>query len=243
MADEMLKISQLTYRYPSSEESESMPMRFDLSVERGQILSLIGPSGCGKSTLLNLIAGFISADSGLIMIDNKEIQHLEPAARPLSMVFQSHNLFPHLDVWTNIALGIKASLKLSSEQKSAIEDAMQRLGLNGLQKRKPGQLSGGQQQRVAIARALVRQHPVLLLDEPFAALGPALREEMLDIVKQLVDSKEMAAILVSHHPADARRASAQTAFVHDGHIIKIAPTDDLLANTELDEIRHYLGTV
>jgi thiamine transport system ATP-binding protein len=239
----MLEISQLTYRYPAGEDSESMSMCFDLLVQRGQILSLIGPSGSGKSTLLNLIAGFIIADSGSIMIDNQEIQNLEPAARPLSMVFQSHNLFPHLDVWTNIALGIKASLKLGREQKATIEDAMQRLGLNGMHKRKPGQLSGGQQQRVAIARALVRQHPVLLLDEPFAALGPALREEMLDIVKQLVDAKKMAAILVSHHPADARRVSAQTAFVHEGHIIKIAPTAELLANTEHDEIRHYLGAV
>ena len=243
MADGMLKISQLTYRYPSSEDSESMSMCFDLWVESGQILSLIGPSGSGKSTLLNLVAGFISADSGSIIIDNKEIQNLDPAKRPLSMVFQSHNLFPHLDVWTNIALGIKASLRLSSEQQLSIEDAMQRLGLNGLQKRKPGQLSGGQQQRVAIARALVRQHPVLLLDEPFAALGPALREEMIDIVKQLVDAKEMAAILVSHYPADARQASAHTAFVHEGRIIKVAPTAELLASAEHGEIRQYLGVM
>lgn len=243
MANGMLEITQLIYRYPASDNTESMSMCFDLSVERGQILSLIGPSGSGKSTLLNLIAGFIGAHGGSIIIDDKEIQNLGPAARPLSMVFQSHNLFPHLDVWTNIALGIKASLRLNNEQKLSIEDAMQRLGLHGLQKRKPGQLSGGQQQRVAIARALVRQHPVLLLDEPFAALGPALREEMLDIVKQLVDAKKMAAILVSHHPADARRISANTAFVHEGRIIKVAPTAELLANNEHDEIRHYLGAM
>ena len=243
MADDVLEINQLTYRYPSSEGTQSMPMCFNLSAGRGEVLSLIGPSGSGKSTLLNLIAGFIRADDGSIMIDNKEIQDMEPAARPLSMVFQAHNLFPHLDVWTNIALGIKASLKLDGEQKAGIEDAMHRLGLSGLQKRKPGQLSGGQQQRVAIARALVRRHPVLLLDEPFAALGPALREEMLDIVKQLVDTRNMTAILVSHHPADARRVSARTAFLHEGHVIKTASTDELLANTEHDEIRHYLGAM
>ena len=170
----MLKVSQLTYQYPGSADSSPMRMCFDFSVNRGQILSLIGPSGSGKSSLLNLIAGFIEPESGTISLDGKAIEQMDVAQRPLSMMFQSHNLFPHLDVYTNIALGIDASLKLNSDQKQGIELAMDRLGLAGLHKRKPGQLSGGQQQRVAIARALVRRQPLLLMDEPFAALGPAL---------------------------------------------------------------------
>ena len=243
MAGGMLEISRLSYRYPSSDGTDSIPMCFDLCAESGQILSLIGPSGSGKSSLLNLIAGFITAESGSISINNNEVQNLHIAARPLSMVFQSYNLFPHLDVYTNIALGLNASLKLNNEQQQSIEDAMQKLGLGGLQKRKPGQLSGGQQQRVALARALVREHPLLLLDEPFAALGPALREEMIDILKQLVKAKNMVAILVSHHPADARRASQRTAFLSQGRIIEVTATDELLANTEHCEIRQYLGTM
>ncbi len=239
----MLRVRQLCYAYPSDDDTESMSMCFDLSVDSGQILSLIGPSGSGKSSLLNLIAGFITPEAGSICINNNEIQHLDAAARPLSMVFQSHNLFPHLDVFTNIALGLNASLKLNSEQQLSIENAMEKLGLAGLQKRKPGELSGGQQQRVAIARALVRRHPVLLLDEPFTALGPALREEMIDILRQLAINRNMAVILVSHHPADARQASEKTAFVNQGHVIEIAPTDELLANTEHPEIRQYLGSM
>lgn len=239
----MLEVNHLTYRYPGSEESSPMQMCFDFSAQRGQILSIIGPSGSGKSSLLNLIAGFIRPTSGTISLDGEEMQHIDVAQRPLSMMFQSHNLFPHLDVYTNIALGIDASLKLNNDQQQSIEQAIGKLGLAGLQKRKPGQLSGGQQQRVAIARALVRRQPLLLLDEPFAALGPALREEMIDILKQLVVDRNMIALLVSHHPQDARRASQNTAFVNQGRIIEMAPTEDLLSNAEHDEIRQYLGTM
>lgn len=238
----MLSVEQLSFCYPESNESESIPMCFDLAVDRGEILSLIGPSGSGKSSLLNLIAGFITPTAGSIKVDDREIQQLDPAARPLSMVFQSHNLFPHLDVFTNIALGINPSLKLTREQRESVEQALERLGLQGMLSRKPGQLSGGQQQRVAIARALVRQHPLLLLDEPFAALGPALREDLIALLKELVRSQQMSALLVSHQPADARLASARTAFIDRGRVVTIAPTAELLASTDSSEIRQYLGS-
>ncbi len=238
----MLSVEQISYTYPESGGVQSIPMCFDLTVGRGEILSLIGPSGSGKSSLLNLIAGFITADTGRIKVDDQEIQHLDPASRPLSMVFQSHNLFPHLDVFTNIALGLNPSLKLDSNQRTAIEKALENLGLTGLHARKPGQLSGGQQQRVAIARALVRKHPVLLLDEPFAALGPALRKELIEILKHLVTSQQMSALMVSHQPADALLASERTAFIHQGRVTAIAETTELLANAEQVEIRQYLGS-
>lgn len=238
----MLSVEQLSFAYPDSGEVLSIPMCFDLAVGRGEILSLIGPSGSGKSSLLNLIAGFITAEAGTIKVENQEIQHLDPAARPLSMVFQSHNLFPHLDVFTNIALGLNPSLKLDSDQRASIDKTLENLGLQGFHARKPGQLSGGQQQRVAIARALVRKHPVLLLDEPFAALGPALREELIELLKQLVTSQQMSALMVSHQPADALLASERTAFIHQGRVTAIAPTAELLADTEQSEIRQYLGS-
>ena len=171
----MLRIKQLSFRYTDVEDA--IPMCFDLDVNRGEILSLIGPSGSGKTTLLNLVAGFIPATDGSIEIAGKQIQHLSPAHRPLSIVFQSHNLFPHLDLYTNVALGVNPSLKLSTEQDQVIKDALDSLGLSGLENRKPGELSGGQRQRVALARALVRDRKILLLDDDpwFRAIAQGLR--------------------------------------------------------------------
>ncbi len=239
MAKPMLEIEKLCYQFPGA---ESEKMQFDLSVSAGEVLSLIGPSGSGKSTLLNLIAGFLEPESGRIRINGEAIEQLPIAKRPVTIVFQQHNLFPHLDLYTNVALGINPSLKLSTEQDQHIEDALDSLGLSGLEKRKPGELSGGQRQRIALARALVRERKLLLLDEAFAALGPAMREELIELVKVLVQRKKMAALLVSHQPRDALIASDRTAFVHDGHILALQPTRQLLEKPDLVEVRNYLGS-
>ncbi len=236
----MLEIGALRYQFPGADPEI---MQFDLSVAAGEVLSLIGPSGSGKSTLLNLIAGFLKPDSGHIHVDGEAIEQLPIAQRPVTIVFQQHNLFPHLDLYTNVALGVDPSLKLSTEQEQLIEDALDSLGLAGLEKRKPGELSGGQQQRIALARALVRERKVLLLDEAFAALGPALREELIVLVKALVERKKMAALLVSHQPRDALIASDRTAFVQNGRIIALQPTRQLLEDTDLVEVRNYLGSL
>lgn len=238
----MLSISQLSFAYTDAENNSVMPMTFDLQAERGEILSLIGPSGSGKTSLLNLIAGFTQASAGNILLDDNDIQLLTSAQRPVSMLFQSHNLFPHLDVFTNIALGIRPSLKLSNEEHQAIGEALVTLGLDGFSKRKPGQLSGGQQQRVAIARALVRQHEILLLDEPFAALGPAMRTELIEVLKELVSRRKMIALMVSHQPSDALLASKRTAFIDNGRVISIQETADLLNDRHRKEILNYMGT-
>ncbi|MCP3907889.1 MAG: ATP-binding cassette domain-containing protein [Oceanicoccus sp.] len=234
----MLSVNQLTFSYSCDDQQ----MCFDLQVRRGEILSNIGPSGSGKSTLLNLIAGFNLAQSGEVLLDDQLISQLSPSQRPLSMVFQSHNLFPHLDVFTNIALGIKPSLKLTNDEAGDIDQAINTLGLQGLQKRKPQQLSGGQQQRVTIARALVRKQPLLLLDEPFAALGPALRAELIEVLRELVTRNNMIALMVSHQPVDAMLASKQTAFINNGQVIALSATEQLLKNSHNDDIRNYLGS-
>ena len=236
----MLEIGALRYQFPGADPEI---MQFDLSVAAGEVLSLIGPSGSGKSTLLNLIAGFLKPDSGHIHVDGEAIEHLPIAQRPVTIVFQQHNLFPHLDLYTNVALGVDPSLKLSKEQDQLIEDALDSLALSGLEKRKPGELSGGQRQRIALARVLVRERKVLLLDEAFAALGPAQREELIVLVKALVERKKMAALLVSHQPRDALIASDRTAFVQNGRIIALQPTRQLLEETDLVEVRSYLGSV
>lgn len=236
----MLEIEKLCYQFPGA---ESEKMKFDLSVSAGEVLSLIGPSGSGKSTLLNLIAGFLEPESGRIRVNGEAIEQLPIAQRPVTIVFQQHNLFPHLDLYTNVALGINPSLKLSTEQDQRIEDALDSLGLSGLEKRKPGELSGGQRQRIALARALVRERKLLLLDEAFAALGPAMREELIELVKALVQRKKMTALLVSHQPRDALIASDRTAFVLDGRILALQPTRQLLEKPDLVEVRSYLGSL
>lgn len=236
----MLEIEQLCYRFTGGSPES---MKFDLSVGPGEVLSLIGPSGSGKSTLLNLIAGFLKPESGSIRVDGQAIEHKPAAQRPVTIVFQQHNLFPHLDLYTNVALGVNPSLKPSPQQNQVIRDALDSLGLTGFENRKPGELSGGQRQRVALARALVRDRSILLLDEAFIALGPAMREEMIMLVKALVQRKQMAALLVSHQPGDALIASDRTAFVHDGRIIALQPTRQLLQKPDLAEVRCYLGTL
>lgn len=217
-------------------------MCFDLEVAAGEVLSLIGPSGSGKSTLLNLVAGFLAPDSGQILLDGVAIEDQPVAQRPVSIVFQQHNLFPHLDLYTNVALGIDSSLRLTAEQAASIENALQRLDLSDLQRRKPGALSGGQRQRVALARALVRRRKILLLDEAFAALGPAQRAELISLVKTLVQENGMMALLVSHQPRDALIASARTAFVSEGRIEVQQSTVELLEQSSLPAVRDYLGS-
>ena len=236
----MLKIKQLKFSY--QDNSTETPMCFNLHANTGEILSLIGSSGSGKTTLLNLIAGFNQPISGEILINGKDISQLSIAKRPVTTVFQAHNLFPHLDVFTNIAIGIKPSLKLNSEEQEKINQALENVGLADLSKRLPSKLSGGQQQRVALARALVRKQEILLLDEPLAALGPAMREEIIELIRTLVAEKNMTAIFVSHQPSDALLASKYCAFIQDGRVLELARSEVLLNNPTHAEIREYLGS-
>lgn len=231
-----VELQDVAFRY------EEMLMRFTLAVRRGECVALIGPSGAGKTTLLSLIAGFERAESGRILIEGRDVTHLPPADRPVSMVFQEHNLFAHLSVGANVGLGIHPGLRLSKADHARVSDALEQVGLAGMERRLPAQLSGGERQRVAVARTLVRDRPILLLDEPFAALGPALRREMLDLVNALRTSRGLTVLFVSHHPEDARAAATQTAFVQDGQIRQFGPTDAVFRNLT-PELRAYLGDV
>lgn len=231
----MIDLDGVHYRY------EDMDMRFTLHVPEGTFAAVIGPSGGGKSTLLSLIAGFANPLSGSIGLAGRDMTRIAPARRPVSMIFQDHNVFAHLDAWTNVALGISPSLRLDADQRRRVDGAMDRVGLSAFHQRKPGELSGGERQRIAIARALVRQRPVLLLDEPFAALGPALRKDMLDLVREVQQDQGLTVLMVTHHPEDAHHAASHTAFLAAGHILAYDGTEALLARKDIPALTEYLG--
>lgn len=209
-------------------------------VPSGSITAVLGPSGGGKSTLLNLIAGYLTPSSGHILWDGADITALPPAQRPVAMLFQDYNLFPHLSVAQNVGLGIRPDLRLTSQDKANLSTALQRVGLSGFEARKPGSLSGGQQGRVALARILVQRRPLILLDEPFAALGPALKAEMLDLVAKLAAETGATLLMVSHDPADARRIAPLTLLVADVKVHQPQPTQALLDNPP-PALADYLG--
>jgi len=231
----MLELRDVTFRYPG------LAMRFNLRVERGSFTAIIGPSGGGKSTLLSLIAGFEPPLSGTISIEGKDVTNRPPSQRPLSMIFQDNNLFAHLDIFTNVALGISPSLKLDGSQKSSAMAAIEKVGLAGKEKRRPGELSGGERQRAAIARVLVRDRPLLLLDEPFTALGPALRQDMLELLKSLHDERGLTTLMVTHHPDDAKAAASHVAFLAEGEIKAYRRTKVLFRAKDVPELEAYLG--
>lgn len=217
------------------------PMRFDVVFEAASTTALMGPSGSGKSTLLNLVAGFERPLSGRILAGDRDITGLPPAERPVSMIFQENNLFAHLDVAANVGLGISPALRLGQQDRARIADALARTGLAGKERRLPRELSGGERQRVAIARALVRDRPVLLLDEPFASLGPALRTEMLDLLAGVRVERRMTVILVSHQPDDARRIADRIVFLEAGHVAASGATDEMFGDRAPAAFRRYVG--
>lgn len=219
----MLKLIDITWLY------HHLPMRFTLSVSRGEQVAILGPSGAGKSTLLNLIAGFLTPASGTMMIEGEDHTATPPSRRPVSMLFQENNLFSHLSVWQNIGLGLDPGLKLNASQREKMRHIARQMGLDSLLERLPGELSGGQRQRVALARCLVREQPILLLDEPFSALDPALRQEMLTLVAEVCRDKQLTLLMVSHSVEDAARIAPRSIVVADGRIAWQGKTDELLS--------------
>lgn len=213
----------------------------DFALEPQKKYAILGPSGCGKSTLLSAIAGFKNVDQGRILFEGRDITNTPPAERPVSLLFQDHNLFPHMSVLQNVAIGLKPDLKLKNTDIAAINHALERVGLLDQSGKFPPELSGGQQQRVAIARALLRNKPLMLLDEPFAALGPALKHEMLSTVSQIVDATNATLLLVTHDPKDALYIADETIFVSAGKANPPVNTQDLFDNPPKD-LQDYLGT-
>lgn len=212
----------------------------DWSAPPGARIAIMGPSGAGKSTLLAAIAGFLAPSGGRILWQGQDLAGVAPGDRPMTILFQDQNLFPHLTVAQNLGLGLRPDLALTPEDRARIDRALERTGLQGLGPRRPAQLSGGQASRAALARALLRARPILMLDEPFAALGPALRSEMLALVREVADETGALVLMVTHDPADALALAGETAFISDGAVARPVDTDQLFADPP-PALAAYLG--
>lgn len=211
-------------------ESGGFVLEADFVLEEGQRVAVMGASGSGKSTLLDVIAGFRPALQGQVRWNGAEITALPPARRPVGILFQDTNLFPHLTVGQNLALALNPrSGRLRSEDAGKIKTVLDRVGLTGFETRRLAEMSGGQQSRAALARVLLQRRPVLLLDEPFAALGPALKTEMLDLVSEVAAADRITVLLVTHDPNDARHFADQTIVVENGQVAPPQKTEALLA--------------
>lgn len=187
---------------------------FDLAP--GSKTAVIGPSGAGKSTLLLMIAGFLVPKQGRILWQGRDITHNPAQARPVSMLFQDQNLFPHMTLEENVVLGLTAGRRPTPDQRALAQASLERVGLDGLFSRKPAQVSGGQKARVALARVLLQARPILLLDEPFSALDAALRRDMLSLVKDVAQDIHATVMMVSHDLQDAALFADQVITVESG---------------------------
>lgn len=219
---------------------DGFSLQADLTVPAASHIAVIGASGSGKTTLLSLIGGFLAPDSGRILWEGGDITAIPPGQRPVSFLFQDQNLFPHLTVSQNVGLGLRPDLRLSRDQQARVSHALAEVGLTDMEQRSPASLSGGQQSRVALARILLRARPLLLLDEPFAALGPALKSEMLDLVARIAGETRATVLMVTHDPGDARSFAPHTILIEKGIAHAPVPTGPLLDDPP-PELGAYLG--
>lgn len=218
----MLKLIDITWLY------HHLPMRFSLSVARVN-RSPYSTERAGKSTLLNLIAGFLAPASGTMMIGGEDHTTTPPSRRPVSMLFQENNLFSHLSVQQNIALGLNPGLKLNAQQREKMHHIAQQMGLDTLLERLPRRAFRRATPACSAGALLVREQPVLLLDEPFSALDPALRQEMLTLVADVCREKQLTLLMVSHSVEDAARIAPRSIVVADGRIAWQGKTEALLS--------------
>lgn len=191
---------------------------FSLQVASTETVVIIGESGAGKSTLLNMVSGFTPVESGEVVWQGESLLPMAVAQRPVTMLFQKHNLFEHLNVADNIGLGLDPGLRLENDSWQKVENALQQMGLAGYGKRMPGELSGGEQQRVALARALIMNRPLLLLDEPFSALDSETRRSVLELTQRLSAEKQLCTLVVTHNPEDADVLGARVVTIQNDSI-------------------------
>jgi thiamine transport system ATP-binding protein len=194
---------------------------YDLAVPRGALAVLVGPSGGGKSTMLNAIAGFDRPESGTLSFGGIDLLPLTPARRPVAIVFQEHNLLPNLTVGENAGLALSPSLRLGPHEGGLVAAALARVGLSGMEERRPAELSGGQRQRVALARAMLTTRPLLLLDEPLSGLDPGLRRDMVGLIDALRRETGLTVIMTTHTPDDVEGVADLVFSVEGGRVHRL----------------------
>ncbi|RKS87453.1 thiamine transport system ATP-binding protein [Orbus hercynius] len=228
----MIELNQVLYLY------DKQRMIFNFSVQQGEVVTILGPSGAGKSTLLSLIAGFLPPLSGQIRLNGEDETDTNPAKRPVSMLFQDNNVFTHLSVQQNLALGLAPSLKLTAAQHEQLSIIAERIGLTSYLSAYPSQLSGGQKQRVAIGRCLLQHRPILLLDEPFSSLDPKLKKEMFELLYEIQAEYRLTILMVTHQLEDIAATNNRCLVIVEGEIAFDGHYQQLL---EQKNISTYLG--
>jgi len=212
----MLNVTDLKYEYKDADDVYTYAM----SVQAGEVVAILGQSGSGKSTLLDLIAGFLHASSGSIKLDERDLTQVAVEKRPMTILFQNHNLFEHLTVQKNILLGVSKVLKENIEDVNKVQDILKEVGLEKYEHTLASSLSGGQQQRVALARVLMRREPILLLDEPFTGLDEETRVQMLDLVRKITIENNLHTIMVTHDMQDCERIANRVYKVQNHTLIE-----------------------
>ncbi len=208
-----------------------------MTIRENEFFALLGPSGCGKTTLLRCLAGFESVTSGRLLLDGRDLVGTRPYDRPVNMMFQSYALFPHMNVWDNVAYGLRAEGRPREEIRSRVDDVLGTVGMATLEDRRPNQLSGGQRQRVALARAIVKRPRVLLLDEPLAALDRKLRQEMQLELKRLQHEVGITFVVVTHDQEEALTIADRIAVMRAGRALQIGTPVDLYDHP----VNHYVA--
>ncbi|MBC7476706.1 MAG: ABC transporter ATP-binding protein [Pseudorhodobacter sp.] len=217
--------------------------RFNLTVADGELVCLLGPSGSGKSTLLRMIGGFETATSGVISIDGEDVTRVPPEKRPTGMVFQSHALWTHMNVFKNLAFGLKLRKLPQAEIRDRVEAVLEQVGLAGYGQRQTDQLSGGQQQRVALARSLVLEPKILLLDEPFASLDQHLRERLREEVRDLQQRLKITTLFVTHGQDEALALADRIVVLRNGRSEQIDPPDVVYRAPATPFVAGFIGTM
>ena len=229
-----LQVAALTKRFGATRALDGL----ELAVRQGEFLALLGGSGSGKSTLLRLVAGFEAPDAGSIRIAGRDMAGLPPAARPCAMMFQSYALFPHLSVAENVGYGLRRAGVFSLAR---VEELLALVGLAGFGTRRPAQLSGGQQQRVALARALARKPPLLLLDEPLAALDAGLRAQTGAELRRLQRETGTSFVMVTHDQGEALALADRIAVLAGGRVAQIGPPEEVYRRPATRFVAEFLG--
>ncbi len=238
MSEPFLQIIDVSKRFDNVVALEKV----NLKIEKSEIFSLLGSSGCGKSTLLRIIAGFEKPDEGRILLEGKDITKLPPYVRPLNIMFQNYALFPHLNVTNNIQFGLKEENISKEEINHRVNEILNLLELNGLEKRKINEISGGQQQRVALARCLVKKPKLLLLDEPLAALDKQLRVQTQFELVNLQYKLGITFIIVTHDQEEAMSLSDRMAIMKNGEILQVGNPVEIYEKPKNKYIANFIGT-